>query len=364
VIEAREAVLRAPPAVHGGPGGVADERVPVRIDFSTSVSAWGPARVVVEAARAAPLDAYPDPEALAPRRAAARRWGRPPGEVAFGAGAAELIHAACAAFLRADDLALVAGPTFGEYARAAALRGARAWELRAAPPRWTIAAENVAAAVAAHRPRVVFLCAPNNPTGQTFSRDELLAVADACRGAGALLVLDQSYDAFAAAPLGTPALGGHPAVLHVRSVTKDHALAGVRAGFAVGPPGVIAAIERARVPWSASAPAQAAAAATFLPEAEAHAAGAVLRLRAECAAMRAALGAGGFAALATGVHYFLLDSGDAAAARERLLAGDGLKVRDCASFGLPRHVRIAARTPAENAELLAALPRVLHASTP
>ena len=57
---------------------------------------------------------------------------------------------------------------------------------------------------------------------------------------------------FALTPLGTPALGGHDAVLHLRSMTKDHALAGVRVAFGVAAPDVAESLERVRVPWAAS----------------------------------------------------------------------------------------------------------------
>lgn len=358
MIRPRPEILSTPPGVHGGPRGSADERTPVRIDFSTSVSAWGPAPAVREAVRSAAPDVYPDPEALAPRRAAAERWGRPVEEVAFGAGAAELIHAACFAFLRPGDTVLVPTPTFGAYARSAALCGARILQGIADPPAYALDPEALAAAVVQHHPRLAFLCAPNNPTGQPQAREEVRRVADACAAAGTLLVLDQSYDAFLRAPLGVPALPGHPAVLCIRSVTKDHALAGVRAAFAVGPPPVVEALERARPPWAASTAAQAAAVAALTDGAEAHLKAVLPRLRFERELLE-----GGFARLRlptvrTATHYFLAAVGDARALSGHLLEEHGIRVRDCTSFGLPGHVRVAARTPPENHALLDALEAV------
>lgn len=358
MIEPRPQVLEAPVPVHGGPSGRLDESFPVRLDFSTSVNAWGPADAVRDAVRSAPPDVYPDPESLAVRRAMAEVCGRPLNEIAFAAGAAELIHAVCFTFLRPGDSALVPSPTFGEYARSAALCGARVLHRMADPPLFRMDAAEIAAAVAEHHPRLVFLCAPNNPTGQPFTRAELIRVADACAGAGVLLVLDQAYDAFTRAPLGTPALPGHPAVLHLRSITKDHALAGVRAGFAVGPPEVIGLLERARVPWSASTTAQAAAIASLSRAAEEHLRTTLPRLRFGREQLETAFKRLRIATLPTGTHYFLAEVGDAAEAHRRLLAEHGVKVRDCTSFGLPRHIRMAARTPAENRELVRALEAV------
>jgi histidinol-phosphate aminotransferase len=358
VIRPRPEVLSTPPAAHGGPSGRADERHPVRIDFSVSLNAWGPAPAVREAARSAPLDAYPDPEALAPRRAAAERWGVAVEEVGFGAGAAEWIHTVCFAFLRPGDTVLVPSPTFGEYARMAALCGGRVLQGIAEPPAFAVDTEAVAAAVVQHRPRLAFLCAPNNPTGQPFAREEMRRVADACAAAGTLLVLDQSYDAFLREPLGTPALPGHPAVLHLRSITKDHALAGVRAAFAVAPRSVMEALERARVPWAASSVAQTAAVAALSDAAEAHLAAVLPRLRFERELLESGCARLRFPTIRTATHFFLAAVGDARTLSARLLEEHAIRVRDCTSFGLPGHVRMAARTPEENNRLWVALEAV------
>lgn len=353
MIRPRPEVVATAPAPHGGPVG-ADADAAVRLDFSVSLNAWGPAPVVLDAIRAARADDYPDPASRAPRRAAARRWGRPEEEIVFGAGAAELIHAVCFAFLRAGDTVLVPTPTFGEYARAAGLCGARVLAGIADPPAYAMDPDAIATATVRHRPRLVFLCTPNNPTGQTLTRDEVRRVADACATADALLVLDQSYDAFAPEPLGTPALPGHPAVLHLRSITKDHALAGVRAAFAVASPPVAGWVARVRPPWTASAPAQAAAVAALSDAGMAHVAATLPRLRFERELLEAAFARLRFPTVRTGTHFFLAAVGDAARLA-RSLADDGIRVRDCTSFGLPGHVRVAARTPPENNELIHAL---------
>ena len=358
MIKPRSGVLEAPRAVHGGPAGAEDELHPIRIDFSVSLNAWGAAPQVRNAVLNTPFEQYPDPTSLAPRRAAARRWGVPAETVAFGAGAAELIHAVCFAFTRSGSTVLLPDPTFGEYARAASLCGARVVQHSAPAPEYALNATSLASATAAHRPQLVFLCAPNNPTGQALSREEIEQVAAACVATGALLVLDQAYDAFTAQPLGTPALPSHPAVLHLRSITKDHALAGLRAAFAIGPEPVIVALERARVPWAASAPAQAAAVAALGDAAESHLGATVPRLRDERARLEAAFARAGIRTLPSRTHYFLAEVGDATALRARLLREWGIKVRDCTSVGLPRHIRVAARTPAENNLLIQAVEAV------
>jgi cob(I)alamin adenosyltransferase len=217
-------------------------------------------------------------------------------------------------------------------------------------------------AVGSRAPRVAFLCTPESPSGRAWPLDAVREVAEACRRAGTLLVLDQSFDAFTAAPLGTPALRDHPATLHLRSLTKDHALAGVRLGYLVGLPALVGAVERARMPWSVSAPAQAAAVAVCAVEAEAHVRETTMRLRAAAEELRVAACHLGIPAVPSSAHYFLLDVGDAGAATCTLRQRHAISVRDCTSFGLHGHVRVAARTPGDNRLLLAAL-RALGATT-
>jgi histidinol-phosphate/aromatic aminotransferase/cobyric acid decarboxylase-like protein len=307
------------------------EAVHGRGSFAVCVNAYGPAPNVREAIISASIDAYPDARCIAACEAAAARWRRPVGEVACGAGTAELIHALATALLRPGDRVVIPRPAFAEYGRAALLAGARVHRP---------ASGDLVAAIRQHRPTLAFIAAPTSPAGAPVTRAMLQAIADACAEGDTLLVLDQAYDAFTSEPLGTPALPGHPAVLHLRSLTKDHALAGVRVGFAIGPPSTIAALNRVRVPWMVSAPAQAAAIAALTDEAEAHVRRTIALLRQSAADLWSWCDDQGIERVPSDTHYGLL--------RAR---ATGVQVRDCASFGLPSWIRVAVRTEPENAVL-------------
>jgi histidinol-phosphate/aromatic aminotransferase/cobyric acid decarboxylase-like protein len=307
------------------------EAVHGRGSFAVCVNAYGPAPNVREAIISASIDAYPDARCIAACEAAAARWRRPVGEVACGAGTAELIHALATALLRPGDRVVIPRPAFAEYGRAALLAGARVHRP---------ASGDLVAAIRQHRPTLAFIAAPTSPAGAPVTRAMLQAIADACAEGDTVLVLDQAYDAFASEPLGTPALPGHPAVLHLRSLTKDHALAGVRVGFAIGPPSTIAALNRVRVPWMVSAPAQAAAIAALTDEAEAHVRRTIALLRQSAADLWSWCDDQGIERVPSDTHYGLL--------RAR---ATGVQVRDCTSFGLPSWIRVAVRTEPENAVL-------------
>ena len=362
MITPRDEVIRAGLGEHGGRlalAGASGDDATIVHDFSVCLNAFGPADGVRRAVAESAVEEYPDPRSRAARRAASARWGRPIEEIMLGAGAAELIYAVCGAYLRPHDTVVVATPAFGDYARATQLCGATVRTIAAGDDDLN----EVMASVLQIRPRLLFVATPMNPTGATFGVETVARLADACRRCDTLLVLDQAYDAFTAQPLGTPALPGHPNVLHLRSLTKEHALAGVRVAFGVGPASVVDAIERARVPWAASTAAQAAAIAALTDEALRHVARTARELRGEAVRITAALDAQGMETRHHDTHYLLVRCADARATRQRLLDSASILVRDCTSFGLPEWIRVAARTPWENDLLIEALCR-LHTTEP
>jgi histidinol-phosphate aminotransferase len=355
VIASRLDLARLAPAVHGG----APARAGRVLDFSQSVNPLGPSPRVAAAARAAPLDRYPEPEADTLRAALADRLGLPAARVVVGSGSAEIFWLLALAYLNGDDTALTIGPTFAEYARATRLAGARVVEVAARAedgfrPDWTA----VQAAVERERPRLVFLCNPNNPTGTYCDRAAVEALLAATPG---LLVLDEAFVGFLGEPWDVRPLLADERLVVVRSLTKDHALAGLRLGYALAAPDVARALQWAQPPWSVNAAAQAAGLAAL--EEDSHVAhGRALADEAK-AFLAAELRALGWSPLPSAANFLLVEVGDAAA-WTRTLQTDGIYVRDCTSFGLPRHVRLAARPLAECAALVAAVRAVRDAAAP
>lgn len=352
MIEPRRAVSLLGPASHGGRRALANSfGATGLLDFSTCVSAYGPADVVRAAIANCPIDEYPDPCSLAPRHAASRAWGVDIDRLAFGSGAAELIQATAHAYLEPADRVLIDVPAFGEYARSAQIQGS---EIVTAS---IDDADHFLALIEAARPKLVFVCSPSSPLGRGLRCGVLARVADACRAIGALCVLDTSYDAFSASPLGSIAFANDDEVLTLRSLTKEHAIPGIRAGFAVGAPDVVRAIDSVRVPWSASATAQAAAVACFSMEASAHAGRAIGDLRRAAAQLATDVAALGFDVSPSETHYFATRVRSAADAARLLRERAEILVRDCTSFGMRDRIRVAARRPGENTRLLDALRR-------
>jgi histidinol-phosphate/aromatic aminotransferase/cobyric acid decarboxylase-like protein len=135
-------------------------------------------------------------------------------------------------------------------------------------------------------------------------------------------------------------------------MTKAFTLPGLRIGYMVAPRAVTEAVAALQPSWSVSAPAQEAAIACL--EEDVFLAESTARLRCVKHELAQMLCAAGFQVHAGEANFVLIDVGDAAKMRRRLLER-GIAVRDCTSFGLPRHIRAGVRTLPECRNLVAAL---------
>jgi histidinol-phosphate aminotransferase len=294
------------------------------LDFSVNTNPLGPAPVVVEAIHGSDWTRYPGDDEAPLRRALAQHRGVAPEQVALGNGSAELMWLIALALLEPADRVAIVGPTFGEYACAALVVGADVVEVQSL-------AEVPASA------RLVFVCNPNNPTGAYHGRAEIEQLL--VEGPDRLVVLDEAYASFVEDRWRSePLLDQFPGLIILRSLTKDHALPGLRLGYALASIELAGALEAVRPPWSVT-------------QARSH----VRQATAVVSESRHLLTTG-FSALGYGVHssaanFVLVNVGDAPEFRRALLPR-GIVVRDCTSFGLPSSVRIACRLPEQCTRLL------------
>lgn len=322
------------------------------VDFSVNINPYGPCEALLEAVRSACLDRYPDPRARRARAAWAGALGREPAELCVGHGAADLFWALVRALVMPGDTVVIAEPTFSELRLAAEALGARVIRHFARPEHGHALGFD-ALAKAARGARALYLCSPNNPTGEYLPlarvRELALALADT------FLVLDQSFvalsdhaeDARARLPDN---------VICVRSLTKEFACPGLRIGLCIAHPALIARIEAVRPTWHTSALALAALEVSAGQAAFVQASW--RRLRADREALRSLLCERGLSPRLSDTSYQLVPlAREASAVRAELLA-HGVLVRDCASFGLPTHVRLAALPVAARAQLARALDAV------
>lgn len=351
-IQPRPEIERISPVPHGGfTSAHAPENL---LDFSANINTAGPSPRVWEAMRTVPLAQHPDPEATLLRQALATANSVNPAALLVGNGAADLIYQIAVAYLRPADRVLIVGPTFGEYAAAAALMGAdiRTFDTQAAND-FELDGEELLRYARNVQPRLLFLCNPNNPTGSYQDREMIACLLESCPDT--LLILDEAFIRFVAFAWPAIDLLDRGNLLILRSMTKDYALTGLRLGYALAHPDIIAALAKVQPPWSVNALAQAAALAALADEE--HLRMSLAALAHEKAVLVHDLTQISMWPLPSRVHFFLLPVPSAVAWTEQLRE-QNILVRDCSSFGLPTFIRIAPRQAAENTRLVAALAQI------
>ena len=343
--------------------------------FSSNINPYGPPASVVEAVQneisRSFLARYPDSRSQRLREKIGAFHGLLPDAVLVGNGTADLIWLLAHAYGNNSQAAILS-PTFSEYADGVIMAGGHpnylvlpGWQRisrrRVAPAGTTLAHTRQALESAA--PWLVFICNPNNPTGEYLSPGELRYLWEGAPDA--LWVIDEAYAEFTEDPWsaaqwvmagtnGDSRRARGPGCVVLRSMTKDFALGGLRLGYLLAAPSIVERLQQVQPPWSVNGVAQLAGLVAldemnWREETTA-------RLRKDVWELQEGLRACGYAPLPTTVSYFLLPVGDAKSMRERLVA-ERMFVRDCTSFGLPDHIRIAARPPDENARFLDAMNR-------
>lgn len=359
-IRPKSEVERFTPDVHGGMDEVELERLGLQgrtiLDFSANINPFGPSPKVREVLTQVDVARYPDPSAMRLRRLIAERHGLSPEEVIVGNGSVEFIRLSALAYLSPGERALIVGPTFGEYRAACALAGAEIGAYYARPEGgFAIDVEELARLIASIKPKLVFLCNPNNPTGFYLERDQVEHLLQA--SPASLFVLDEAYISFARGAGSSLSPQKYGNLLILRSLTKDYALAGLRLGYALGSQEIIGVLRKVCPPWSTNAFAQAAAVAAF--EDEAHLQKSLAAIASAQEAFVASLKVLGLKVIPSRTHFFLVEVGDAKSFRWNLLQ-KGFMVRDCTSFGLPSFVRIATRRPEENEAFVRAVKELIQ----
>lgn len=296
---------------------------------------FDPNRTLLQAVQDADHAHYPDPTYHATRAKLAAWHGVAPEEVALSVGASDLLHRLARAFLPAGSTLLSLHAPFGELARAAALQHA---EIQVVPEPPATLPGNV---------RLVYVGHPHNPTGHRLTGAQLLALAENCQTVGALLILDEAYAPF----LPETKLPSHPHLLRLLSPGKVHGLVGARPAYALAAPEVTERLENLAPAWHV--PAGTAALLAALPDAQAFLQDTLPLVRQNALEFAAALREFG-EVQHHGTPYMILHVGHATETARKLLA-QGIKVRDCTSYGLPEWIRVSTRTGQENHALIHAL---------
>lgn len=308
-------------------------------------------------ASAAGLNRYPEPQPQELVAALAALYGVAPAQLLVGRGSDEGIDLLTRAFCAAGrDAVIVCPPTFGMYAVAARIQGAAVVSV---PLRREDGyALDLPALRAALTPAVklVYLCTPNNPTGNELTETQVHAVLEACAGR-ALVVVDEAYAEFCGHAGYARWLADFPQLVVLRTLSKAHGLAGARVGSLLAAAPIVALLRKIIPPYAMAQPTIEAALRALQPPALAVARERIATTVAERARLAAALAPlpAVLRVWPSAANFLLVEFRDAGAAL-RAIMDAGLIVRDFrGSAGLGEALRLTIGSPEQNDRLIRSL---------
>ena len=292
--------------------------------------------------RLSTICSYPEPMPYSLESEIARRYSLTLRQVCVTNGATEAIYLIAQVFQ--GRISAVLGPTFSEYADACRVHRHKVkpfYSLDALP----------------EDAELVWICNPNNPTGEVRNKEDLKALVDS--HPDKLFIFDQSYEYFTLKSLlGIKEAASFPNVILLHSMTKQYAIPGLRVGYFTASEGLTDDVRCRRMPWSVNS--LAIEAAKYLLEEGDGISADIPQLLAERERLTNLLLATGMLEIwPTDTHYMLikLRMGKAAALKDFLAVNHGILIRDASNFeGLDeRFFRIATQTPEENDKLVKAI---------
>lgn len=301
---------------------------------------------------------YPDRSAWALRTAIADLHGVTPEQIFVGNGSNEVLQSVLLAYAGAGRTVVTFEPTYKLHSHIARLTGATVVEGERAAD-FTLDVDEIHRVIEATGPAVSFLCSPNNPTGLVEPPDRVQTMLDIAPG---VVVVDEAYAQFASWS-AVDLVDDDRALMVVRTFSKTWGMASARLGYGVGPPWLVAELEKVALPYHIDAAKQLAGrlALGYVDEMNARVA-AIVDERERLVERMTKLDVDVFP---SGANFVLFKptAGVGSSGRqvwEGLLQRDVL-VRDCSSWPrLDDCLRVTIGTPDENDAFIAALADTLE----
>ena len=346
------------PCIHGArlseSAQVVGKRKDALLDFSVNINPMGPPKLrsLVSAAYNS-INYYPDNRYPGLKKAAAGYFHVSPDNIVPGNGSSELIRLLAETIIESEDKVIIPAPTFGEYEFQCKLFGAKI-EYVDYRQITNINPENC---------KAVFLCNPNNPTGSLIHRKDVISLAQKCASSGIFLIVDEAFIELCDPHESVADIAQcNDFVIVLRSVTKTFAIPGLRIGFAIASPGFAGLLNNIRLHWNMNSIA-AEVCEKLLGDSQDYLKKTLTLLKKEREWLSSKLGAfRGFKPYPSDTNFILIDLGDfglsSVELTQRMLRQD-IIIRECTSFNLKNHIRVAVRKRSENHLLIAAFTQAI-----
>lgn len=328
------------------------------VKLASNENPLGPSAAVIVACEKAARDStrYPDANGFELKRALADKFALQMNQLTLGCGSNDVLDLIARVFLGPNTSSVFSQYGFVVYPIATQAAGARAIVTPA--KNWGHDLDAMAAAIVPDT-RVVFIANPNNPTGTSLNKTEVLSFLRRVPQQ-VVVVLDEAYTEYVDAPdfpNGLALLNEFPNLIVTRTFSKAYGLAGFRVGYAASSPQIADLLNRVRAPFNVNSLGLAAAVAALADD--------------DYLARSRELNLQGMAQIVDGVTALDLEvipsvgnfvtvamPGEAMPIYQSLLR-EGVIVRPLVPYGMPSHLRVSIGLPEENAKFLVALLKVL-----
>ncbi len=357
-IRTKLSIRRHTPVIHGGkiPSKNNDQKI---IDFSSNITPLGipPSVKLIIKQNLDKVKFYPDPNSDTVISSLEKYTCLSKPNIIVGNGAIEILYNFCFAFLSKTTKVLIHVPTFQEYETAVKLSNCKISYFKSLN-----LSENIDSFISKiPKNGCIFICNPNNPTGELLSKTKILSIIIAAKKLKTIVFIDECF--IELVPKSNESVISYVKkydnLFILRSLTKSFGLPGLRIGYGCGSKDIIQILQKIKIPWSVNSLAQ--DAANVAIKNISHIRKSNLIIKKELKYLQDSISIlNGFECISSSTNFILIKTKyDSTLLQEKLLKNKIL-IRDCKNFrGLDNHyIRIAVKSHKDNIKLVSALEKI------
>ena len=358
-IRTKSSIRRHIPVIHGG-------KIPVKnsdhniIDFSSNITPLGipnSVKLIIKK-NLDKIQFYPDPKSENVISSLEKYTHLSKSNIIVGNGAIEILYNFCFAFLSKTTKVLIHVPTFQEYETAVKLSNCKISYFKSLN-----LSTNIDSFISQiPKSGCIFLCNPNNPTGELLSKKELLSIIIVAKKLKTIVFIDECF--IELVPKSNESVISYVKkydnLFILRSLTKSFGLPGLRIGYACGSKEIIKILQKIKIPWSVNSLAQDAANAVIKNISHIKKSNIIIQKESKYLEDNIS-NLNGFDCISSSTNFmFITTKYDSTKLQTKLLKSKIL-IRDCKNFrGLDNHyIRIAVKSHKDNVKLVAALEKII-----
>ena len=357
-IRTKSSIRRHIPVIHGG-------KIPVKnsdhniIDFSSNITPLGipnSVKLIIKK-NLDKIQFYPDPKSENVISSLEKYTHLSKSNIIVGNGAIEILYNFCFAFLSKTTKVLIHVPTFQEYETAVKLSNCKISYFKSLN-----LSTNIDSFISQiPKSGCIFLCNPNNPTGELLSKKELLSIIIVAKKLKTIVFIDECF--IELVPKSNESVMSYVKkydnLFILRSLTKSFGLPGLRIGYACGSKEIIKILQKIKIPWSVNSLAQ--DAANVVIKNTSHLKKSNIIIKKELKYLEDNISIlNGFECISSSTNFILIKTKYDSTKLQTKLLKNKILIRDCKNFrGLDNHyIRIAVKSHKDNVKLVKALEKI------